>query len=207
MSEYVPEFMRSDFLAPKASEWLSAAPKRDPTTLTQRGNTSQTIAVLTAKFEMFFPRMIDRLYSGETLNQILKEYPDSIEKGAFMRWVKKDPLRFGVYVEAKETRTEIWTGEIVQIARGEEEVPMEMDRAKFLVDTLKWLIKAENRKGYGESKQIELTGNISVVAAMQQATTRVNQLSTFEDDDEEEPTVKQLAEAIETDWEEVDNDD
>lgn len=162
--------------------------------------------MLVHQFELVFPRVIDRMYGGETLNKILEDFPIPVERGAFMRWIKKDSSRFGIYTEAKETRTEIWTGEILKIAIGEND-DMELDRAKFLVDTYKFLIKAENRKGYGDTKNIEVNGNISITAALAAAETRVELVAAFADDDEPEPTVKQLIEVVEADWEETDDDD
>lgn len=203
MSEKMPSFLVPSQATPKAPGFLATA--FTPTVKQPELNAKQEkFKVSTAQFELAFPRVIDRMYGGETLNRILEDFPLTIERGAFMRWIKKDAERFAIYTEAKETRTEIWTGEIIKIALGEEETPMELDRAKFLVDTYKFLIKAENRKGYGDSKQIEMTGSISITAALQQAETRIQQIPAFVDDDETEPTIKQIAEVIDVECEEVD---
>ena len=206
MSSDLPSFLQPrqavpSFLRPKAV--------REPNLLVPRGQSDDVKEMIFKKFELAFPRLIDRLYGGETINSIIADFPIAVDRGAFMRWIKKDASRFAMFVEAKETRTEIWTGEMMDIAMGKEVngEPIELDRAKFIVDTMKWLIKSENRKGYGDSKQIEMTGTISVVAALQAAESRVEQIASFTDDDESEPTPKQLTESVEADWEETDDDD
>lgn len=204
MSE-LPSFLAPSQAAAKLPSFLAPAAVPAPAFVAQVKQ--ETKELVFDKFKLAFPRVIDRMYGGETLNKILENFPHAIERGAFMRWIKKDAERFAVYTEAKETRTEIWTGEIIKIALGEDDV-MDLDRAKFLVDTYKFLIKAENRKGYGDSKQLEVVGNISITAALQAAETRAKQITEFKDDDEPEPTFKQLSEAvIEADYEEVESDD
>lgn len=218
MSSDLPSFMRPSafaptpgFLAPGVAQgFLSGAPKRDPNPNLPNGKSPEVKQLIFDRFELAFPRVIDRMYGGETLNKILEDFPVPVDRGAFMRWIKKDAARFATYTEAKETRTEIWTGELIRIAMGEADGNgelMELDRAKFLVDTYKFLIKSENRKGYGDSKQIDVTGNISITAALEQASTRVAQVAAFSDEDEAEPTYKQLTEVAEAEWEEVDDDD
>lgn len=217
MSSDLPSFLRPSqaapkppgFLAPRAvpvPEWMMGAPKRDPNPQLPRGKSPEVKEMLFRQFEMAFPRVIDRMYGGETINAILEDFPIPVERGAFIRWIKKDAQRFSVYTEAKETRTEIWVGEMLQIAKGDKD-GMELDRAKFLVDTYKFLVRSENRKGYGEAKQIELTGSISITAALQAASSRVEQVATFVDDDEPEPTFKQLSESTDAEWEESDDDE
>lgn len=161
--------------------------------------------LLVERFELAFPRVIDRMCGGETLNQALDDFPIPVERGAFMVWVRKDAQRYARFKDAKEARSEVWAGEMIRHALGEEAV--ELDRSKFIVDTYKFLIKADNKKEYGDTKSIEMTGSISITAALEQASTRVAQVAAFSDEDEAEPTYKQLTEATEADWEEVDDDD
>lgn len=196
MSE-LPSFMRPSQVRPAPSFLL-------PSKVEKQHRAAERELSLD-RFALAFPRVLDRMYSGETLNNILRDFPLPIERGAFMRWIKKDAKRFADYTLAKETRTEIWTGNMLSIAEGVED-NMELDRAKFLVDTYKWLVSSENKKGYGKSTQIEVNGNISIVAALGAAETRVEQIAAFEDDDENEPTMAQLKAPVEAEWEEADED-
>jgi len=70
-----------------------------------------------------------------------------------------------------------WQGEILEIADGLESIdPSASDsvnRDKLRIDTRKYLMGAHNRKRYGESKQIEMTGTISITEALAQAQGRL----------------------------------
>ena len=48
-----------------------------------------------------------------------------------------------------------------------------VNRDKLRIDTRKWLMSAHNRKRYGEVKQVEVAGSISIAEALQQAQARV----------------------------------
>jgi hypothetical protein len=68
-------------------------------------------------------------------------------------------------------------GEILEIADGIGAIdPTSNDtvnRDKLRIDTRKWLMGAHNRKRYGETKQIEVGGTISITEALAQAQMRV----------------------------------
>lgn len=129
-------------------------------------------ALLLVQYETVFPRALELLYSGYTLDSALKELPFQIDPGAFTRWVKKDAQRHELYKEAKEIRTEAWAGEIIKHAKSDDSAE-DVQRSKLIVDTYKWLMGADNRKQYGDVKSIELGGQISITAALAQAQQRV----------------------------------
>ena len=74
-------------------------------------------------------------------------------------------------------RTEFIAAEILEIADGVDAIdPTSNDtvnRDKLRIDTRKWLMGAHNKKRYGETKQIELGGTISITEALAQAQARV----------------------------------
>ena len=74
-------------------------------------------------------------------------------------------------------RTEFLAGEILEIADGVDAIdPTSNDtvnRDKLRIDTRKWLMSAHNKKRYGEIKQVELGGSISITEALAQAQMRV----------------------------------
>jgi hypothetical protein len=84
-------------------------------------------------------------------------------------------------------RTEFLAGEILEIADGLESVdPSSNDtvnRDRLRIDTRKWLMSAHNKKRYGESKQIELGGTISITEALAQAQARVIEAEVIEVED------------------------
>lgn len=147
-------------------DWLSLPDPSPP------APSKQAKALVLTQFESAFPRILELLYSGYTLDNAIKEMPYQIDLGAFIRWVKKDPQRNELYKEAKEIRTEAWSGEIIKHAKADDTAE-DVQRSKLIVDTYKWLMGADNRKTYGDVKSIELGGQISITAALAQAQQRV----------------------------------
>lgn len=146
-------------------QWMSAPALPVPVTREQR-------ALMPVQFEAVFPRIMDLISSGYTLNNALSELPIELNSGAFLRWIKKDQMRYEAYKEAKEVRTEVWSGKLVEYAEAADSME-DVARSRLKVDTLKWLMGADNRKTYGDVKQVELGGTISITAALAAAHQRV----------------------------------
>ena len=136
--------------------------------------------LLDATFEAMFERVLTEITRGRTLKSIVAEDLRNIDYEAFWRWIKRDPRRMERYKEAKELRTEWWAGRIVEIAEADDALE-DVARSKLKIDTYKWLMGADNRKTYGESKQIELSTSISITAALEQARSRVAALPVVEE--------------------------
>ena len=176
--------------------WLSLEPPPRPTP------SAEQKALVIRQYEVAFPIILNRIYEGYTLATALKQYPTRIDVGAFTRWMRKDPGRLSMYKEAKEVRSEAWTGLMLKHALGEDEdgepIPTELDRSKTVIDALKWLISRENRKEYGDTKTIEMNTTISITAALEQAHARVISATVIDEDDVDlldEQDVKRLAQA------------
>lgn len=135
---------------------------------------------LDATFDAMFERVLTEITRGRTLKSIVAEDLRNIDYEAFWRWIKRDPRRMERYKEAKELRTEWWAGRIVEIAEADDALE-DVARSKLKIDTYKWLMGADNRKTYGESKQIELSTSISITAALEQARSRVAALPVVEE--------------------------
>jgi len=144
--------------------WLSC-PDPKPPRPTQAAKT-----LLHVEYEQIFERVIEDVYRGRSLQSLIEDDHRVVSYEDFLRWVKRDPNRHERFKEAQEMRTEFLAGEILEIADGVESVdPTSNDtvnRDKLRIDTRKWLMGAHNRKRYGESKQIELGGQISVLGAL-----------------------------------------
>ena len=136
--------------------------------------------LLDATFEAMFERVLTEITRGRTLKSIVAEDLRNIDYEAFWRWIKRDPRRMDRYKEAKELRTEWWAGRIVEIAEADDALE-DVARSKLKIDTYKWLMGADTRKTYGESKQIELSTSISITAALEQARSRVAALPVVEE--------------------------
>ena len=136
--------------------------------------------LLDATFEAMFERVLTEITRGRTLKSVVAEDLRDIDYDAFWRWVKRDSRRHDRYKEAKELRTEWWAGRIIEIAEADDALE-DVARSKLKIDTYKWLMGADNRKTYGESKQIELSTSISITAALEQARSRVAALPVVEE--------------------------
>jgi hypothetical protein len=103
---------------------------------------------------------------------LVREDVRDLDYDAFWRWIRQDSMRYERYKEAKELRTEWWAGRIIEIAEAEDSIE-DVARSKLKIDTYKWLMGADNRKQYGDSKQIEVNQSISIISALQQANSRI----------------------------------
>lgn len=147
-------------------DWLTAGEPPAPTT------SKPVKALVLQQFEAVFPRTLELISSGYTLTAAVQELPIDIDTGAFLRWIKRDHMRAEAYKEAKEIRTEAWAGKLVEYAEAADTAE-DVQRSKLKVDTLKWLMAADNRRTYGDVKQVELGGQISITAALAAASQRV----------------------------------
>ena len=151
--------------------WLSVP---DPEPLK---TSKEARALLHVEYEQIFERVVEDIYRGRSLQSLIEDDHRAISYEDFLRWVKREPTRHERFKEAQEMRTEFLAGEILEIADGIESVdPTSNDtvnRDKLRIDTRKWLMSAHNKKRYGEIKQVELGGTISITEALAQAQARV----------------------------------
>lgn len=121
-------------------------------------------------------RVLDLIPKGYSLSAVLKEDLREFEYNSFMQWLRKDPVRVARYKDAKELRAEHWAGEIIEIADASDALE-DVNRSKLRIDSRKWLMGADFRKQYGDVKQIELGGSISVISALEAANNRLVELA------------------------------
>ena len=133
-----------------------------------------------AMFLAMFERVLGEMVRGRTLKNVIEHDVRQIDYEAFFRWIKRDPARHERYKEAKELRTEWWAGRLVEIAEADDSTE-DVARSRLRVDTLKWLMGADNRKTYGDTKQVEINQSISITAALEQARARVQMIQPIED--------------------------
>ena len=159
---------------PQIPNWLSVP---EPTSSTTSLPSKAARELLHLQYENMFENFIEQVYRGRSLKSLVDDDPRLVSYEDFLRWIKRDPQRNERFKEAQEMRTEFIAGEIIEIADGVESVdpssPDTVNRDKLRIDTRKWLMSAHNRKRYGETKQIELGGTISITEALAQAQARV----------------------------------
>jgi hypothetical protein len=125
-----------------------------------------------AMFDSMFERVLGEMVKGRTLKNVIDNDVREIEYEAFFRWIKRDPARVERYKEAKELRTEWWAGRLVEIAEADDSIE-DVARSKLRIDTYKWLMGADNRRVYGDTKQVEINQSISITAALEKARARL----------------------------------
>lgn len=161
-------------------DWLQqpAPTRRTIDTIPRLPRSKEGRELEVAEYNLVLPRVLEAVYEGSTLDRALKELPIHVSPGGFMRWLKANPTNLALYNEAKELRTEVWAGRIIDHATGQSEdnpntIPEDVSRSKLIVETYKWLMQSDNRKQYGDVKQIDFGGTISITAALQEAQGRV----------------------------------
>jgi hypothetical protein len=156
--------------------WLSV-PDTTSSKLSAPSNAKVARELLHLQYENMFENFIEQVYRGRSLKSLVEDDPRFVSYEDFLRWIKRDSTRHERFKEAQEMRTEFLAGEILEIADGAEAVDPHsndtVNRDKLRIDTRKWLMGAHNRKRYGETKQIELGGTISITEALAQAQARV----------------------------------
>lgn len=157
-------------LAPELPAWLSSV--EETPTPSPLAVSRDSKAAIILQFEAVFPRILDMMSGGSTFAAAVRDLPIELDTGAFMRWIKRDPQRHEAYKEAQEICTEAWAGKALEYAEGADSLE-DVQRSKLKVDTLKWLISSYNRRRYGDVKQVELGGQISISAALAAAQNRV----------------------------------
>jgi hypothetical protein len=147
-------------------DWLEPAPR------TLAKSPPEVKSLVLAQYEHIFMRVIDQIAHGSSLSQILRDDQREIDYNDFYRWIKKDPTRKQLFDEAQEMRTEFMAGEIIDIADADDTLE-DVNRSKLKIDTRKWLMGAHNKKKYGATTNIEMTGGISILGALAAANARV----------------------------------
>jgi hypothetical protein len=171
------------FTPPPPSNWFAPPPVEPKRTRARRGERGlptheEGKALAFAQFEMFLPRILEQVCAGATVDKAIKSLSPIaiIDVGAFLRWLKKQPELYSMYREALEIRSEVWTGRMIQRAEGlnseDEETANDVTRDKLAVDTYWKLIQAQNRKEYGDVKQLQIDQQISIVGALDAARAR-----------------------------------
>ncbi len=167
----ISDLPRSQAHSVELPDWLSVP---DPKRLSR---SQQSKELLHAEYTQLFERVVESIYRGHSMQKVLLSDPRFISCEDFMRWVKRDPIRFERYKEAHESYTEFTACEIKEIADGVDSIdPNSSDavnRDRLRIDTRKWLMSAHNRKRYGDTKQIDVNGSISITAALAQAQERL----------------------------------
>ena len=133
-------------------------PVKPPTTLDQKKSIRELdIQTWTIAFETVLEQMAD----GLPFDAICREYHMPIQSSRFRTWIFANEKRRNAYMMAKAIGAEAMEDELVRIADGlaadGSPSPDDVARSNLKIETRKWIMKANNRKRYGDMKHIEQT--------------------------------------------------
>jgi len=122
-----------------------------------------------------FEWVIPKVAMGSSITFALAEYHHHIDPVTFRRWIMRDPIRKALYHDAKECNADYESGMLSQLASGFDRngIPYDPAYMNAAASIYKWKMSKYNRKQYGDVKQIDVSGGISVTAALEEAQGRV----------------------------------
>lgn len=144
-------------------EWLTAAPP-EPTP-------SVDPALRDTQYGILFEHLLDRVTVGESLASVLRNDVRQIDQAAFMRYVKRNAERMQRLREAQEIHAEVIASEIQDLADDATELDSRVVEIK--INARKWTAGINDRKRFGERKEIEINQNIDIRGALADARQRV----------------------------------
>jgi hypothetical protein len=157
-------------------DWLSADPSMS---LPKYPVTQAQMELQESIFESLFEMVLDKLVNGDSIRRFIETDPRGISLGQFISWVMKNPHRKRRYDEAQEYGTYVMADDIKEIAKGEDSTE-DIARSSLRVSTMKWSMQTNNRKKYGDIKQVDInsTSTIDIRAKLEQRENRVREITT-----------------------------
>ena len=153
---------------PELPDWIS------PQQTAERRPTSykELKALEHQTFSNMMEPTLDKIAAGHSLASIVKDDFREIDYQVFLRWLLKDPARQARYYEAQEMGAEIVADQIITTADAVDSVE-DVARSTLRINTRKYMLGVWNKRRFGETKQIEMTGTISITQALAEARGRV----------------------------------
>jgi len=152
-------------------EWLM--PEQPEQRESQRRSTRSERELERTRFEIAFPALLDALGRGRFLKSFVKHYPVKLDEDRFKAWIHRDAERDKQYYEAKRIGCDSLVDDVMDFeAMDEATIPEDVERYKARVGTVKWYVAAHDRR-YRATQQIEINQNISIVAALAAANSRL----------------------------------
>jgi len=123
-------------------------------------------------YNAIFEVILDRISEGISLKESIRSDARDIDYADFIRWIHRNLDRKLRYYEAQEIGSETIASEIIDIADGNNSLE-DVQRSRLRIEARQFLMKTWNRKRFGEVKQLEFGGTISITNALQQADMRL----------------------------------
>lgn len=113
-------------------------------------------------YDTVLERFLDHISEGGLGMDFIRSDPREISYGDFISWVHRDPQRESRYEEALRIGTAAMAEKIQLIADGIDNPMEDVQRSALRVTTREKLMKAHNRKRYGDKQQVEVTNNTTI---------------------------------------------
>lgn len=141
--------------------WLTAhLSQDDPVQLYPR--TKDQLELKRLIYDTVLERFLDHISEGGLGTEFIQSDPREIKYGDFISWIHRDPQREARYEEAQRIGTAAMAEKIQLISDGIDNPMEDVQRSALRVSTREKLMKAWNRKRYGDKQQVEVTNNTTI---------------------------------------------
>lgn len=121
-------------------------------------------------------RVIEGVYLGGHIRELIMKDNKIASFEKFFTWLRNNDDMWARYMEAKRHRAELLSEDILNISEGKDcddpTASGAVARDKLRIETRLKIMAFDDRPRFGEVKQIEVGGSISITAALEQATAR-----------------------------------
>lgn len=120
--------------------------------------------------------VLDEMRRGKTVASTLRDNPGLPDRAVLMKYIFSDAKLEEQYFEAKRNAVEVFMDtaqDTIMDTLDSDAPPEDLERSKFKVANLWKLAGVYNRKRYGESKEINIKGQIDMRAAMERGDQRL----------------------------------
>ncbi len=106
--------------------------------------------------------ILELIATGKSVAAICRQ-PGMPHQSSFYRWLIRDVDKLCErYAQAREHQSEVMTQEMLDIALDSGLTAGEINKARLIIDTMKWCAAKLKPKKYGDNQQVNHTGNIQV---------------------------------------------
>ena len=168
-----PPWLANLAQSPVPPDWPDDLPQTSPLELIKLKRQDQLDT-----FEAIFEPAIDALSGGTSITKFLSMDHRNPHPGKFMRWIKADPERYRLYLEARDIAAELISNDIIGIADGTDNPLEDVARSKLRVDARKVMMSFDNKERFTTTTRLDVTSHqtIDITAAMAPALERAKEM-------------------------------
>ena len=144
-------------------DWMSdSAPAGTPTFPRESTQLTPEVRQLERQtFAIAFEFLLEHMTTGRSLEEFARTYHTPLVASRFRTWIFRDTRRKEAFYAAKAIGAEAIEEELTRIADGLDAdgnpSPDDVARSTLRINVRKWILQVNNRRRYGDVKQIEQT--------------------------------------------------